>query len=428
MLATASTALSACHLPPNPEPSDAGKYGLSFGLSDALYNHSHRVLVGSEFSAEVIALGGGGEVDPDGGGLACAHLSASGALTQPDPTEARFLVTAAEPGAIEIADPLISCPDNDDALAELGSDRWSMSGYEVDQVRSAWVNNYEALALRVASPGGIGAWPEDLGLPIERLLVAAGGGFSAIPVLLDPGGGERASVRWADADARLVVDERYAPLVPTLADDQDGEEKPGTTITGRLPAGERIPVDFELLGATFEMAPVESLPLEQIASLELVAGYETVPTTDRAREWGQPSGVLAIARDSEGRRILGAPVDWQLTRGKLHVSTLTAPSEFVMLADSCRRLPRRPQDRAATVEASVGDLVASIDLEWVALSTDPPPDPDDPNCHGTSCACSTPDADAPGQVLAAFALLALAVRRRQRRHASPRSAQAQAQA
>jgi hypothetical protein len=65
-----------------------------------------------------------------------------------------FRIETEGAGAIELADPGISCPANDDILAELGPDRWSVFGVAPADVIGRWAHfpdNY-VLANRL-SPG-----------------------------------------------------------------------------------------------------------------------------------------------------------------------------------------------------------------------------------------------------------------------------------
>ncbi|MCA9702159.1 MAG: MYXO-CTERM sorting domain-containing protein, partial [Myxococcales bacterium] len=159
---------------------------------------------------------------------------------------------------------------------------------------------------------------------------------------------------------------------------------------------------------------------ERIASLELIPAYfpddgpDDGPGDGASPEWASPVGVLAITRDAEGERIVGAPIEWSLTRGVLDVR-VADPGDVLSLADTCRASPDEdPEPRGATVEASVAGLVTSIDLEWTAVPGEVPvPDSTNPNCVGSSCSCST-DAEPEGSLAAALGLLLLGLGRRRR--------------
>jgi MYXO-CTERM domain-containing protein len=133
------------------------------------------------------------------------------------------------------------------------------------------------------------------------------------------------------------------------------------------------------------------------------------------REWGPPGGVTAIARDAEGRRVYGAPIQWSVTRGRLILDDSNEVADARFVGD-CKAAPRRPSWRGATVEATIGDLSASTEFEWVALASDPT-DPSAPQCSGSACDCSTA-APADESALATLALLALGLGLRRRRACS----------
>src|SRR5690606_34901472 len=101
-----------------------------------------------------------------------------------------------------------------------------------------------------------------------------------------------------------------------------------------------------------DLPPVVAIPTREITSLELVPVYST--SDDPQREWGPPLGVVAITHDAEGRRILGPPVEWSITRGRLGQYVETYSSEAIQVQD-CRDEPSRPQWRGATVEATLDD-------------------------------------------------------------------------
>src|SRR5690606_14520212 len=93
------------------------------------------------------------------------------------------------------------------------------------------------------------------------------------------------------------------------------------------------------------------------------------PSSEPEREWGPPAGLLAIARDGDGQRIVGAPIEWSVARGRLLLSDDIPDSDVILVGD-CRDAPRRPSWRGATVEATLGGLSTFAELEWVALPSD----------------------------------------------------------
>jgi MYXO-CTERM domain-containing protein len=390
------------------EPSDEGQYGLAIGLVDNLGGQSHRVLVGSEFELGITEVLVEGEVDPEGGGVLCAATSATGSLTKTDTLWYR--VDAAGPGAVEFAAPVDSCPANNDVLVELGPDRWSMIGVEVSAATGKWIGAADNAALVwQTSPGRVGAFPDAIGRPLDQARVAAGGLFQLLPVLVDPSAGERAEVRWSDNDAIITVPAHYRDVATYI--DYYGERQPQSYLHGTLRAGASFDSSIEILGNDFELPEVIAVPTQELTSLELVPVYAP---GEPQREWGTPLGVIAITRDGEGRRVLSAPIEWSVTRGRLAAYSGNFSSDALEVAD-CRDEPKQPQWRGATIEAKLDDLVASVELEWIALPTDEI-DPSSELCHGSACDCSTA-ASPRDSVFATLALLGLGGLLR-RRHSS----------
>lgn len=372
------------------ERSDEGQYVLDIGLVDPLGTHSHHVLVGSSFGLEVFETVEG-EVP-----RTCIVRSGSGVVVDVD--EGMFRVEAAGPGAVELADPSIACP-TDERAAGFGPDRWSVIGVDASDVVGRWVHWPDgAIASDQYSPGPQGEFPDIIGRPIDDLRVVADVPFSASPALIRSGQDMRTAVRWNADDAELLVPAHY---------DEVRHAEDGTLMTsldGTLRAGESFEASLSIVGTEFALPLVQSVPVEAIRSLELVPVYN--PGNEQ-REWGTPAGVLAITRDGEGRRVIHAPVDFELTAGRL---SFGSERDVLYLGDVCRREPKGPTPREATVVASLGDIEASVDLEWVAL-------PGDRHDGGSECvqACSCTTA-APGESTPAlFALVGLGVWLRRKR-------------
>lgn len=405
--------LLACDLV---EPSDENQYWLEIGLEDQLGSQSRRVLVGSEFELHISDVIPEGEIDPDGGGLACVTSSASGSLVEVPGTDLpTYSVQSAGPGAVEFTAPSDSCPANEDVLSELGPDRWSMTGVEASAAIAKWVPESDAVLLAYdMHPGSAGAFPDAIGRPLEEARVAGDGWFMLRPVLTEPSVGERAEVRWHDPDAFITVPAHYQEVATHL--DYDGERRPQSYLSGSVGAGTTLDSSVTIIGHEFELPTLRAVPTGEISSLELVPAY--YPTEESEREWGLPGGVVAIARDNEGRRIVGVPIEWSVTRGRLAHGSENFGYDVLELAD-CRDEPRKPQWRSATIEAKIDDLVASVELEWIALPSDEI-DPSSEPCRGSACNCSSV-ASPRDSLLATLALLGLGGLLR-RRHSSRRSA------
>jgi len=379
------------------ELSDAGQYQLDIGLVDQLGLDGRRVLVGTEFSTRVSELAGEGSVDPKGGGLLCAASSASGSLTAID--DHVFWVEAAGPGAVEFAAPSEACPANQDSLAELGPDRWSMIGVEASAATGVWMANHDQLALSWnTNAGPRRLFPTSFGRPLHDLRVVAGGTFAALPAIIDASAGERVEIRWNLDDLTLNVPAHFHRL--STAPARDGDPLERDYLFGSLRPGESFDSSITILDHEFAMPKVTAIPVEHVVSLELIPVYGE--TNGPERDWGGPLGVATITRDAEGRRVLGAPIEWSVSRGRLTVATEVPDALYT---SDCKRAPKRAEWRSATVEASLGDIVASADFDWIALPGDHT-DPSDPNCSGSACDCSTTGSPG-GSALALLALLGL---------------------
>jgi MYXO-CTERM domain-containing protein len=375
-----------------PEVSDENQYLVNPGLMKPLGSHSHHVLVGSTFRFHVVSVvEHEGEVDEEnGGGLLCATRSGSGVVVEPE--EGEFVVEGVGNGTVELADPGVACPANTDILAELGPDRWSVIGVDPADVVGRWAYHWPDSDILdySLSPGPRGVFPDILGRPLDELRVVADEPFSAWPALVLPNSSEEIAVRWGyDDQYELNLPAHYDHLRPPVSD--------GWQLEGTLRAGESFESNVTILGGSFPLPLVHAVPVESIASLELVPVYYP---GDPQREWGPPIGAVAITRDSEGRRVVGAPVEFELTQGRLAIG---AVQDTLSIVDTCRRAPESPTARVATIVASLGKLEASVDLEWIALPSEGEFDPP-PECVG-SCACTStnPGESTPG-LLALFGL------------------------
>lgn len=378
------------------ELSDNGQYWVQPDLYDLLGDESRRVLVGTEFTLSVGDIAVEGEIDEDQGGILCVGQDASGVLEEFEPFN--FRVSAAGEGAVELIEPLVACPANTDVLAELGPDRYAIIGVDAEDVIARWIPEADAL-VRVdwTDPGPAGAFPDEFDAPLDELLVTVGRPFTAAPVLLEPALGERVEVRYSIAQAIP------GPELAAVAVTEDDEPEP------LVPASLDLEPTVEFAGQALALPRVRAVSVDEITQLELVAAYGRVDSG--AREWGRPRYVVALARDAEGRRVLGPELEWNLTRGHL---ALTSTGERLELEDVCSPRPKHPRTDSATIEARLGELVASVDLEWTALPEDWRRY-DDPNCEEAGCNCSV-GSGGRDSVLAVFALLGLGgwLRRRPR--------------
>jgi MYXO-CTERM domain-containing protein len=410
--------LFAC-LPP--ESSDLKQYDLGVGLVDQLSLDSHRVLVGTTFSLDAKAVTDGDDLDPS-----CVTISTTGVLSK---VGDEFLVDAAGAGTIEFA-PNDDCPE----VAELGPDRWSATGVEPGDATALWVGAGDSLVLDYnASPGPAGMFPDAIGRPLDHARVAADGRFMLLPALIDQSAGERAEIRWQDSDGILAVPDEYNLLTTQIFGNMI---EYNNFLDGRLRAGESFTSSITILGNEFELPQVEAVPLHEIVELQLAPVYW--PSSEAGREWGPPIGMVAIALDGEGHRIMGAPIEWSVSSGDVYVAANDKDPGYpydVFFGDDtagigdCGGKPSEPEWRSATVEAEIAGHVASVELEWLALPGDyDEHDSDDPWCRSdlpgdgspdgrdgsddSGCSCSTTAAPRDAALTALPLLVLAAVRRR----------------
>ncbi|MFV8754193.1 MYXO-CTERM sorting domain-containing protein [Nannocystaceae bacterium ST9] len=390
----------------HPEPTDLGHWTLDIGLADQIpgLEQPAVVLVDSTISVNLLQRsdGEGQYVDLDEDLRSCTFLTPKGVVAS-DGLD--FHVDAAGEGSIQVSAPREACPDYAGPGAEFERDRWSLIAVEPSATIGDWVGATESLAARDGSPGP-DEFPADFSTPLGPIQVVEAGDFYVLPVLTQGA----AEVRWNRDDVEMSVESTWQPLVPV------GETGPDLGLRGRVDAGSSVDAGLQIGDELVALPEVSTVPIDRIASLELVAVYDT--DTREGREWGLPLGVVAITRDEQGRRILGAPVEWTLTRGKLAMHHFEDPSltaDTLSVGDVCRARPIDRARRDATIEARVGELVAEVDLDWIALHGDEV-DRDNPKCESAGCDCSAGGRPT-DSIAALLGLLGLGLLRRRR---SPR--------
>lgn len=386
------------------ELSDESQYWLDAEPVQRTPALSDRVLVGSEFSVRISELAVEGEVDEDGGGLECATQSASGVLEEFD--DDRFRVTGLGAGAVLFAPPIISCPENDDVLITLGPDSWTITGVGAEGLEGRYMPLYDTyLATLPASPGSRGAFPDSIGRPLENLLVAGEQHFVAVTMLIDPDDG--LEVRYSEEQALVEVPAHFADVIDPEGDIDRNH------LDGTLQTGESFTPTFSVLGQTYPIGDIRAVPVDHIGGFEVVPFYAP---GDTQREWGPPQGILAIARDFEGRRVVGAPIEWEVTSGRVTIDAYD--SDLLLLNSTCRR-SRAPEYRYATIEARMGDISSEVEFEWIALPEDEVAN--DSRCVTAGCGCTSTRSDSV-PAWAAFVLGLGLVARRRLAHSKRRSA------
>ncbi|WAS96228.1 MYXO-CTERM sorting domain-containing protein [Nannocystis punicea] len=249
---------------------------------------------------------------------------------------------------------------------ELASDRFRIEVVPVDGLRAGLQWHMEEWAEQ---------WLERLSTPPADLIPAVDEPLRLVPDvevgfpihLLDPAGRR---VAWDLSQGRVLeAKDGGAPrqLVPV--------EDTAEFWPVRVGAGERSTLTLEVGGAVLPVAEVVATPVEEAASIEIVAGY-----------FGEPLAARAVVRDGEGRVIVGAPVEWSLVEGELALEPFAGfvPPEYTMIEDACVPPPSAPESRRAVLRARLGALSDELELEWTATppeTTRDEPFKPDPACQ-----------------------------------------------
>ena len=163
--------------------------------------------------------------------------------------------------------------------------------------------------------------------------------------------------------------------------------KPYATIT--LSDGTAGTLRYTLNDQTWDIGGLETVRLDEVASLEIVAGLLLDPESEANYE--SPLAARAIARTADGRAVYGAPVTWTLDAGAILLTTQDAQEDdtgipplpgpdHVLLEDVCLPPEAGPSQRSATLVATVGEVSASLDLIWAVPPGDPTTFEPDPAC------------------------------------------------
>ena len=312
------------------------------------------VLAGSEICLSIAEIIGtndysGGNVDD------CYAITWDGAVEPGTDETCRRLP---DPGEIAWTAAPTGCPDGG-----LPTDSLHLHVLARDAVEPMWWADMDELSQYLLVPAGDGLPPNWRPGPNEaaRVFEAGTAGFS--PGLVDERGDR--GVAWPD-DGRLVD-------VPAAADAE------GSVLLRGWADGDFDP-RLMVSGAEYVYA-VQSVPLSDAASLELVAGYhEDKGTHDAAL-------VRAVVRDVDGRPVYGGPVKWEVTSGWVFMDRhyFVVP-DGVVVADCTPS--RSAEVHRATIVARLGDLTDSIELEL-----DAPDEESDAACEDpdglSGCGCAT---------------------------------------
>ncbi|WP_224196736.1 MYXO-CTERM sorting domain-containing protein [Nannocystis pusilla] len=306
--------------------------------------------------------------------------------------------------------PRADCPF-DEAEFELLPDRFRVEGVPVDGLRARLEWHMEHWAEHLAER--LSSRPADLIPGADEPLRLVPDVLVGFPINVIDAAGER--VGW-DLSQGRVLEAKGGDPARTLAPIEDTD----ALWPVRVGAGEQSTLTLEVAGAVLPVATVVATPVEQAASLEIVAAVGD-----------EPFGARAIVRDGEGRVILGAPVEWSLVEGELALMPVDdfTPPEYTIVADDCVPPPTAAESRRAVLRARLGELSDELEIEWTAMPPEEVRDePFSPNpaCQrgtgpagddglgdrGCNCASTAGAGGGSGAWLAALALMLGARRRR----------------
>jgi MYXO-CTERM domain-containing protein len=261
------------------------------------------------------------------------------------------------------------------------------------------------------------------GRSVDELLVAPdevhrvfAGQIDAVTMRLSDAGGR---IYWMGPDVELeLVGDSIERIEPVEIEGDPASEyvSPGE-LALRMEPGASGRVRATLPGGeVLESPELLAVGLGEVASLDVmqIGGY-----------------LYADVRDTEGRRLHAAPIDWSVTEGALgfipgSLSNEGRTHEYAVEVDThCEPPPEsEPQTRTAVVRARLGTLEDSVTIEWVAeppdedawpwsqpeacmfAETEPEPD------EGCACSSAGGRGSLPAPMFGGLALLALVRRRR----------------
>ncbi|MDC0672381.1 hypothetical protein [Nannocystis radixulma] len=275
-------------------------------------------------------------------------------------------VSLDQPSGVQVDyTPRADCPV-EEAELELLPDRFRVEGVPVDGLRARLEWHMEHWAEHLGER--LSSRPADLIPDADEPLRLVPDVVVGFPVNVIDAAGER--VGW-DLSQGRVLEAKGGDPARTLTPLEDAD----TLWPVRVGAGEQSTITLEVAGAVLPVATVVATPVEQAASLAIVAAFS-----------GEPFGARAIVRDGEGRVIVGAPVEWSLVEGELVLTSVDdfTPPEYTIIADDCVPAPAATESRRAVLRARLGELSDELEIEWMAMPpeevSDEPFSPD-PACQ-----------------------------------------------
>ena len=270
----------------------------------------------------------------------CFDVAASGAGTV---SERCVDIDGAGEIIVDLSRTTTECPGN------LQSDTVRFDGLPLADARASveyLVESYAATTPDLTTPGFA---PEDL--------VVTGG--APVPVVAGEEvylwlglrrGSDDAAVAWTHGQV-VVEGATYVPI--------GGEASPQEAIV-QLSGDTTADVSIELEGAQSQPAVIEAVDVDVLTDLQIVPFV--VPARDGIPD--HPTILRALARDPQGRPVLGVPVAWSVVEGELELGTLLGEgmADYVDVDVACDS----PKSQAVSVQAQLGEQI--VTYEWTAYA------------------------------------------------------------
>lgn len=272
-----------------------------------------------------------------------------------------------------------------DAPGELD---WTLALRDCDARARGYEPAPERLRLPIVDAAALQPWLQSTGdgFAVRELVAKDGGELPIEPQLV---AGETAYVL-ADATVHFSVvlahpmsDQPVAwnpPAWSVSGVDDDGGDVPVAfdawgVVALALPAGTAVELTLHRDAVELPIGRVEAVDADDIASLEVVAGF--LPDDEAPDGHRMPIGARAIARTADDRVVYGLPVEWSVTEGALPLwrdDELQWDPDFTALEDrdgrGCHEPPEERTIYEAEVVATWRTLEASAELEWTEEKVD----------------------------------------------------------
>jgi MYXO-CTERM domain-containing protein len=263
------------------------------------------------------------------------------------------------------------------------------------------------LSARLDPPLTMADEPDSATLVQGAALPARG---AAIPLQLLAGAGVQVHVELVEDTSDRVVgwnQSAGALELEALAGPLPGVRGDLSAVTLTAAAGSRASAALTLGGQTLPLADVHGVGPEAVQDLEISALFY-----DGGASGQFPVQVEAHALDAAGQHIFGLPIEWRVLQGDLalDLGEDNIPSAVAGLLEC---IPRRPRaTRYGVVEASYGELRATLEVKWKGYTGD---DGFSAGPCDEGCGCRSGSPGGGSGLGLGLGLVALALRRRRRR-------------